>query len=391
MDSDTAMTTNGLGSVKGVLQRLLRHGHASVVPVIFLAVVIRLYLFYSVPYIVKSDETLYAHMAYYVLHGSGFGFWEERSYFYPMILLSAIVFSHPWLTSVWDPFLLTVTRSFTLVMDIICVLLTYLVGRSIAGEKAGLIASFLLSICWLDAYWGFRPVSEVPAMLFLLISLLFAVKGFLLDSRLRFFLAGLFLGFSFMVRFQSILLFLPLVAVLIRRRGQLKYAFYGLALAILMQGIVDLISWGSFLSSPWNFFVLNILSRGSARWGKSPFPYYIERIPEIVGWGALIMVFLSLFSLDSPVSLLWLSIVIHVGIFSLVAHKERRFLVPIIPMFHLLAAVGFVWFEKRLSNRLYRIILLLFLILPELYLSLDIISSIAAYKFLNPLPAERLL
>ena len=323
-------------------------------------------------------------MAYYVLSGSGFKFWLERSYFYPMILLSAIVFSHPGITHVWDPYLLTVTRAFNLTLNILCILLIYLVGRSIGGKNTGLFASFLLSICWLDAFWGFRPVSEIPATLFLLISLLFTARALLLNSKIRFFLAGLFLGFSFMTRFQSLLLFIPLAAVLSRKRDHLKYATSGLMLAVLIQGVVDLISWGSFLSSPWNFFVLNVLSGRSARWGRKPFLYYLERIPGIVGWSVLILAFLALLNLDRYVSLLWLSITAYVGVFSFIAHKERRFLVPIIPMFYLLAALGFTRLEKKLDNRTYQTLLWLLFLLPELYLSLDTIWAIASHQFLVP-------
>jgi len=378
-----AMIAKRLGPAMGLLHRLLRCDHVSVLPVMLLAAAIRIFMLYSVPYITKSDETLYGHMAYYALSGFGFGFWEERSYFYPMILLSAIVFAHPGITHVWDPYLLTVTRAFNLVLNMLCILLTYLVGRSIGGKRAGLIASLLLSICWLDAFWGFRAVSEVPATLFLLISLLFTARGLLLNSRKRLFLAGLLLGFSFMARFQSLLLFIPLSAVLFRRRSHLKYAFSGLMFALLLQGVIDLISWGSFLSSPWNFLVLNILSGRSARWGRKPLLYYIERIPEIVGWSVLITALLSLLSLDSYVSLLWMGIATYIGAFSLVAHKERRFLIPIIPMFYLLAAIGFGRLEEKFGNRIYRALLWLLLLLPELYLSFDIISAIVNHQFLT--------
>jgi len=323
-------------------------------------------------------------MAYYVLSGSEFKFWLERSYFYPMILLSAIVFSHPGITHVWDPALLTVTRAFNLTIDILSILLTYLIGRSVGGRNAGLIASLLLSVCWLDAFWGYRAVSEIPATLFLLISLLFTARAFLLDSRIRFFLAGLFLGFSFMTRFQSLLLFIPLVIVLSRKWGHLKYAIYGLMLAVLVQGVVDLISWNSFLSSPWNFFVLNVLSGRSAKWGKKPLLYYLERIPEITGWSALVLTIISLLNINSYVAFLWTGITVYVGVFSFIAHKERRFLVPIIPMFYLLAALGFIWLEGKLDKREHRIFLWLLLLLPELYQSFETISAIAAHEFLAP-------
>ncbi len=377
-------TIRRLSSARTLLSHLIHSDHFLVLPIIILAIIIRLFLFYSVPYITKSDETLYGHMAYYVLSGAGFKFWLERSYFYPMILLSAIVFSHPGITHVWDPYLLTVTRAFNLSIDILCILLTYFIGRSISGKNAGLFASLLLAISWLDAFWGFRPVSEVPATLFLLVSLLFTVRALLFNSRMRFFLGGLFLGFSFMARFQSLLLFIPLAVVLSRKRDYLKYVTSGLMLAVLIQGVVDLVSWGSFLSSPWNFFVLNILSGGSARWGKKPFLYYLERIPGIFGWSVLILAFLTLLDLDSYVSLLWLSITTYVGVFSFIAHKERRFLVPIIPMFYLLAALGFARLEKKLDNQTYRTLLWLLFLLPELYLGFDTILAIASHQFLVP-------
>ena len=383
-ESNPIGIVNRLGSVFASSRRSLHYYHVVVSLVLLLATIVRLFLFYSVPDIMKSDETLYGHMAYYALYGSGFGFWMERSYFYPMILLSVIVFSHPGLTHVWDPYLLIVTRGFNLAMNVLCVLLTFFIGRTIGGTNVGLLASFLLSICWLDAFWGFRAVSEVPATLFLLISLLFTARGLILDSRKRFFLAGLFLGFSFMVRFQSVLLFVPVAVLLSQRRTHLRYALSGLVLAILIQGLVDLVSWGSFLSSPWNFLVLNILSGGSARWGIRPLLYYFERIPGIVGWNVILFAVLTLFSLNSHTSFFWMIVATHVTVFSLVAHKERRFLIPILPVFFLLAALGFVQFEKRLQRPEYRILLSLLLLLPELFLSLDTISAIVAREFLVP-------
>ncbi len=376
------MTANRFDSLMVSIRRFLSYDHATVFPIILLAVVIRLFLFYSVPTVTKSDETLYGHMAYYALYGPGFGFWEERSYFYPMILLSVIVFSHPGVTHVWDPYLLTVTRMFNLTMNVLCILLIYFIGRTLGGKKVGLIASFLLSICWLDAFWGFRAVSEVPATLFLSISLLFMARGLLLNSRKRFFLVGLFLGFSFMTRFQSLLFFIPLAVILSRRRGDLMYAVCGLLVAVLIQGLIDFISWGAFLVSPWNFFVLNILSGRSARWGVKPFTYYLERIPMIVGWSAIVFAVLTLISLDSYTSFLWMSIITYVGVFSFVAHKERRFLFPIIPMFYILTVLGFVRFKEKLDDWRYRTLLWLLLLLPEIYLSIDIISAIVTRQFL---------
>jgi len=376
------MVFKRLRSVRVLLRRLLRSEDLVLLPILLLAVSIRLYLFYSVPHITKSDETLYGHMAYYALSGSGFGFWEERSYFYPMILLVVIVFSQPQLTHVWDPRLLTVTRSFNLAMNLCCLTVTYLLGKSIAGRRVGVVAVFLLSISWLDAFWSYRAVSEVPSTLFLLLSLLFLTRGIPLRSKRHFFIAGLFLGFSFMARFQSLLFFLPLISISEKR--MVVYTLFGLMLAVLMQGIVDLISWGSFLSSPWNFFVLNILTGGSARWGVRPATYYLERLPTILGFVAMILALLSVVKFDIPTRLLWMDVITYLVVFSLIPHKERRFLFPILPLLYLLAALGFTLFERRLENKYHRVFLWLFLLFPEIYLSYDIISAIVAHEFLVP-------
>jgi hypothetical protein len=100
-------------------------------------------------------------------------------------------------------------------------------------------------------------------------------------------LSGALLGLAFACRFQDAVFgpVLFLAAVFTKRYSALLWLCVGAAALILVQGIVDYETYGSFLRSPFAYYDYNILQGKAAEAGSEPFYYYI-----VVVVGALIAV-----------------------------------------------------------------------------------------------------
>lgn len=147
--------------------------------------------------------------------------------------------------------------------------------------------------------------------------------------------AGLCLGFAFCARFQDAL-FGPafLLVLLFQRRGGAAVWFaLGCLPGILAQGLVDHLTVGEFLATPWHYVYGNLVLGAAAKWRTQPFWYYwlLGALPVVLllPWPGLWQAGLQRVregfaaAPAAMVGALW-----HLLVHSFVARKSMRFEYP---------------------------------------------------------------
>ncbi len=121
------------------------------------------------------------------------------------------------------------------------VALTYFVLTKMFDKKLALLASLGLTFSWISLFFTGRVLTDIPATFFLLASLLFFWKGYVLKEGNKFlYLFGVFFALSLLVRFQFAMFAIPFfVFILLRDKGKFVknkhlWIAVGLAFAVLL-------------------------------------------------------------------------------------------------------------------------------------------------------------
>jgi 4-amino-4-deoxy-L-arabinose transferase-like glycosyltransferase len=160
-----------------------------------------------------------------------------------------------------------------------CVLLVYLLGKTLYGKPTGLIASALFAVTPWQVVFSRTFLIDVQCLFFSLLFLLIGIYAIRKDSIGLFMLSGTFLGIAFLTKFYGIFMIAPLVIFYFsRRKKNLRKPFVTVAffipliafLLIWYQGIVginistifsqdDFKFHNAIGSMPSSFFTINYL------------------------------------------------------------------------------------------------------------------------------------
>jgi hypothetical protein len=311
-----------------------------------------------------------------------------RSWFF--ILVLGGLYRIMMFLGVTDPLnLILGTRIILSLSSIITVLVSYKLGKMLFNKKVGLLAAFICGVWWFFPFWASRTLTDSIATDMLMLSIYFAFIAIKKEKRTvkritTGFWSGIFLGVAFMLRFPSGLMGIQLASLMIvfgakdlidckkKKLSNEKlsasnylYAFSGVVgliigglLMIYIQGMLDLLTWGSFLHSPINFFKYNISQGQNVIHGVSPwYFYFIGFILEFAGV-TFYPIFVLLFVLNAFEKKDWKNKVILLSfvlfwliIFSSIGHKEFRFLMPVMPLFVILIANGIYFLANKTRNK----------------------------------------
>jgi hypothetical protein len=164
--------------------------------------------------------------------------------------------------------------------------------------------------------------------------------------------AGFLIGLTFLARVQMLIWPLGIFAAILfygssLQRKLLPYFALGYGSVILIQGFIDLLTWGTFLQSTVLNIKKNIFEGVADMNGISPWTYYFTEFQNNFGLlivTVIIFLLVLTFLLKRPIlslrsklilipSFLFLAIHLSIG------HKELRFLLPIFPAIFYLAAL----------------------------------------------------
>jgi len=321
--------------------------------ILIFALIIRIYSLSKVYGFLINESSENLSIAYGIVHGFRYG-WEGRSWFYPMILsLPIYALKLMRVTSINK--IILIMRIFPIFFSITSIYLIYLIGKKIENEFLGLVTALFLSVNWLFTRWSVSFVGGIPATTLILISFYLFLKN---KTNKSLFLSGLFLGFGFMCRYQSIIFLVPLVFWLVynNKIKGLYPILAGFSLTVLLQGMMDFFVYRSspipFLHSIIAFIEYVFIDNLSAVYhGTRPIGWYLS---TMVDWFSVELVVLFLFGLffntrRKKFFLILLTTIITFLIMSIVSHKELRYLLSILPFFCLLSACTLRTFDELIK------------------------------------------
>ncbi|MGQ0508012.1 MAG: hypothetical protein ACT4TC_22130, partial [Myxococcaceae bacterium] len=211
---------------------------------------------------------------------------------------------------------------------------TFRLARAMGAEA--ITAAVGASVVLLGApfiYFSPRAMSETASALPVVWGLALALRS---ERRWPLFGAAL-LGFSVLLRLHNGVFCLGLLAMT-RQRARLE-AFGVLAAFALIYGVVDRVTWGGFFHSAIKYLQFNLVEGKAAQWGTAHPTYYVRVLFSLLPVVTLGMFGFACaawkrapFALGTAVAFF----VLH----SITPHKELRFILPVLPLFCALAAVG---------------------------------------------------
>jgi phosphatidylinositol glycan class B len=308
---------------------------------------------------------------------------EMRSAFQPFIVFFLYRFQS--IFGVPDPFTIAfILRLFSAALSLVCI---YAFTKTFSPEvnDPGLrrwfvVLSFLL---WFIVYHNVRFSSENWSGKFFILGLVLIYRDFKTRRWITTLAAGIALGLSFVMRYQSLFLISGLVAWLIFMRkekyGSLALLCSGIGLACMAGLAVDRWYYGHWTITAWNYIDQNILQDKAVQFGKAAWWFYFSE-----GFTQLLPPFSILFILSMLMFLLfkrghvltWITIPFLLVHF-LISHKEIRFLFPIetfLPFF-LISSIDIIAQRNtaRLSgsvslNRAAIVLFLVYNAIPLLYI-----------------------
>jgi len=274
------------------------------------------------------------------------------------------------------------TRIPSLILSLFAIYVLFLLGRALFNEKVGLLAAFFLSINGLLIEMGSGRVAtdhyDALYMVFILISIYFALKNSKSGNMLFSILSGVFIGIAILTKWLPCLIVIPIHFFLLKNeRSDLKNSLKQISISMICAAVVSL---------PWQFYILKNYPL-EANWeyhynalhftevldqqGGSAF-YYVNKIrinySEIVYAPLLcliIQVATEKFS-DAKKNALLFWILAPIVFFSMISTKMQGYIAFICPALFIVTANFFFEVKDKWlasSKKLVRGISILFLIL----------------------------
>lgn len=310
--------------------------------VLALALLLRLTFFHFSPSIYWADEIYQSQEpAHRLAYGPGVVTWEYRlgvrSWILPA-LIAAIMKGTAWMGPGSSGYVFGTALFFALI-SLTVVGFAFSWCQTYFGIQYAALAAFSTAIWFELVNFGPRALSELLAgNLFLPAIYLGSLPSDAkVENKWRLMLVGLLLGLTACLRIQ----YAPAVLVaglwIMSRNWQVRLlpVAAGAVAVVAMFGVVDALTWSFPFYSYWAYFRENIVNHKAAGFGILPWYYYFVSL--FVHTGPL-----ALFALigvrRSPI-LGWISLAVLMP-HCMIAHKEFRYIYPVLPILLVLAAIG---------------------------------------------------
>ncbi len=228
--------------------------------------------------------------------------------------------------------------------------------RDLKNPEAAQWMRIGLLFFWLMPYLNVRFSSENTSAICFFGGLLLLLQA-LENQKNRFswqiIMAGLLLGLSFFFRYQIAFAGIGLGAWLLFKGRptipQWAALSTGVLLAFVIGFITDYWLYNAWVFAPYNYFFSNIMEGKAANFGVSPFWWYFTEMPIALlpPLSLVLLCFCALGIWQKPWHVLSWCVVPFVLAHSLVAHKEVRFLFPMVMPFFFFASAGWEVFKGK--------------------------------------------
>jgi hypothetical protein len=261
--------------------------------------------------------------------------WNLRSPFYPMTFLYPAQFTAFQLGWTDVGSLVLAGRLVVVALATVTVWVVYRIAwRLTSHAPTALLAAAFAACSRLHLWFG---GSEFPRP----VAAAFIAGAFyllLVDRRRSVAIAGVLLGIGGSLRFGELLFMVPAALQLFleqRHRDAVILALAGVATAAIVLGAADWLYWGTPFFSLKNIFDYTVIQGQSSR-GYQPLWFYFTNAGE---WTSLVVLLLAAIGtwLDRRLAIwVWLPILL----LSALPHKEARYMIPVLPIVAVAAAVG---------------------------------------------------
>ena len=217
-----------------------------------------------------------------------------------------------------------------------------------ARELESAAASAIWSLCALALYFSHRAMSEnLAAVLIVWGVALVLEEGSTREGRIT---GASLLGLATLARLQSGVVCGVVLGVLLARRSARREIFevFGTLVAwALVYGAWDAAAWhavpsakaGGFFHSAVVYYRFNIVENRGAGWGTAPWPYYFVSLFRTMPGVSVALGISALIAYRKAWPLL-VTLAAFLALHLFVAHKELRFILPVMPLACALAALA---------------------------------------------------
>lgn len=264
----------------------------------------------------------------------------------------------------------------------------YKILDALMDEETATIGGLLMSVFYIVPIFSVHQFEEVVCQVPLLAGIWFVMKQNIAEKKkkIELILAGVFFGIALIIRFPLLSFIAPFLIFLCWKKETRKYCLYviaGFLFVLLLQSISNIFINGMFgYSLLHNYGILFTSSKElltqTDGYPAGPWYRYIVTLFGIFLPPFSILFFIAAFFGGKKYSALGISTLVFIVAHSLIANKQERFLLPILPVLFLLAAIGFEKIKIRCEEtmwrwRSYKILWLCFIIINMFLLSISLV------------------
>lgn len=278
--------------------------------------------------------------AHKLVFGKGITYWEfkvgARSWLLPGIIAGIYKFLD--VIGVKDPLYINIgVKIFFSIFNSLAVSTVYLLFRRHSlPKKEAFLFSLPLAVSYLLSYISVRTISESAALPFMVFAVYFASNYIEKESKKDLFFAVLSAGIAYMIRFQTCIFTFGLAISLFmtsKKRFQAALIFgFGFLGMMVLQGIMDIFTWGKFCQSLITYLDYNIIRKVSDNLSVSPWYFFFEEFAgtfhPITYISAVLLMILTIvrFRKNKSLFLFFFPFLFFFAIHSVIAHKQPRFI-----------------------------------------------------------------
>ncbi len=300
---------------------------------IFLSLIILFFLSIKIFHLLNQkgiswDSAVYINMGKYIFTLGKAGLWEPaRPLIWPILL------GMSWKISL-NPIIFG--RILGLILSVSCIYLTYQIGKNIFNENIALLSASLLAFSPTFLFYSSTLLTGIPSTFFSLLSVYFLIKK-------NHFSAGLFLALSFMTRFLQLIILIPFIIYLItQKRNRLKNVLsliYGFSIVVLPYLTLNIFLYKNPL---YPFILQSFMTKYSGWIYHQPLTFYFinlfkENFLVLFAVAGAIVVLKQKNHKKTTILSIFLLLFF---LFSLIKHKEMRFILVFLPYIYLIVSYG---------------------------------------------------
>jgi hypothetical protein len=267
----------------------------------------------------------------------------------------------------------------------------YKIAEQYGNQKVAWYTGIFLSLYWFMPFISVRNLVEfvcVPPILIAIYKL--GKKEF---SAKNIFIAGLWLGIAFSIRFQSIFISAGIGFALILQKTSFKniflFALTYLATIFLIQGGIDLVIWKRPFAEFMGYVDYNL--NNSDQYGTDNWHMYFDLIFGLLIPPLSIVLFAGYFYTWKKIPLIFWPVFLFLAFHTYFPNKQERFIMTVLPLIVIAGTVGmfllYERFESRINKKLLRgckvfVIVINLILLPVLAASYSKRHRVEAMTYL---------